>query len=96
MRISKRREDPKQKDQIRLMFNSLRIVVDDRTIHRKRERERKKGMFNVDNRVNRKKKSSPLSLQPPCPRSEINDSSFPYSYIRLSFNGHLIFFYILL
>jgi hypothetical protein len=41
MRMSKRREDPKQKDQIRLMFNSLRIVVDDRTIQyieRKRER----------------------------------------------------------
>jgi hypothetical protein len=38
MRTSKRREDPKQRDQIRLMFNSLRIIVDDRTIHRERER----------------------------------------------------------
>jgi hypothetical protein len=64
VRISKRREDPKQKDQIRLMFSSLRVVVDDRTIQQEREREGKgeKGMFNVDNRLNRKKKSSPLSL----------------------------------
>jgi hypothetical protein len=38
VRINKRREDPKQKDQIRLMFGSLRIIVDDRTIRRERER----------------------------------------------------------
>lgn len=67
MSINERREDPKQKDRIRLMFNTLCIVVDYRTIRRggekgKESREREKGMFNVDNRLNRKRKSSPLSL----------------------------------